>query len=267
MSLADFSLDALGAAAPGALPLPSSQGSLRSHPFSTTGPKREQLRRYDRLPCVVCTPEGPSPAKDCELGDLWTLALNGNPQVVYHSEWCSADPYRRGIALSRLCESLRAMGDQLCSDNAKAIVQPAVLEKAKEEWNTLQPHVVALDRGKASANQRVTLGSLSSTQAVPAARRDEDQVTAATVVHAWLTKPSSPLRTVLAVLSMGGAFYVASVHEKVGRAAVAADGGNLSEADFQAAVARKNGGREAGCAAAASSGGGGVDAMRSALLS
>ena len=39
-------------------------------------------------------------------------------------------------------------------------------------------------------------------------------------MHNWLTKPKSPLRGLLQILSSGGCFYAADIVERVARAAV-----------------------------------------------
>ena len=53
-------------------------------------------------------------------------------------------------------------------------------------------------------------------------RKDRGRVEAsARYVHAWLKKPVSPLRNLLAALSDGGSFFCASTHTRAGAGAVA----------------------------------------------
>ena len=57
-------------------------------------------------------------------------------------------------------------------------------------------------------------------------------------MHEWLSKQYSPLRSVIALFSAGGLFYVAQCHEKGARAYLAAGGGTMASM-LAAAVARR----------------------------
>ena len=54
------------------------------------------------------------------------------------------------------------------------------------------------------------------------------------VVHEWLSKPNSPLRSCIEMFSAGGLFYAAQCHEKGTRAWLSAGGG--SEQGMRAAA-------------------------------
>ena len=204
-------------------------------------PKRDTLRNDERLPSVALYPEGVSPVRDCSLCDLWNYAQEGGRATTMHSEWCSKEGYRRGIGLSRLCESLLSAAAELEAENVKFVVQPAIHAKAMEEFNTIKDALKVLNGGKATeSGGRVTLYSMKAKQMSSTGPSADAIATAAETIYDWLKLPKTPLRALLAILSSGGPFYAAAVNEKMARAAISTEGGNYALQDVvEAAKARR----------------------------
>ena len=58
---------------------------------------------------------------------------------------------------------------------------------------------------------------------------------AAKHLHVWLSKPTSPFRSLIAFLSSGGLFYVAQCHEKSARAYI---GQGVNSDTFQTTISQ-----------------------------
>ncbi len=76
-------------------------------PESTRATK---LRRYDQVAAMYVNPNGISPLHYAPNIKLWADVSKGNKRVAYFSEFADNDPYRRGIAISRLAETFVALG-------------------------------------------------------------------------------------------------------------------------------------------------------------
>ena len=93
--------------------------------------------------------------------------------------------------------------------------------EAMKEFNALKPHFTML-MGKdiATGDGGDTVGSIVYS-GVGDFKNPEEVTAAAKKVYEWLKKPSSKWRSLLVLLSGGGLFYSAAVHEKSHRAYIA----------------------------------------------
>ena len=189
--------------------------------------KRIKLKNIDLVPSQVLNPSGVSDIDGMSLQDLWAATAKGNKWCEFHSELASQDNYRMGIGLSRFAEAVLAGIEKLSDPNVKAALKEDVWEKASEEAERMTPFLKALNAGKGSQqdNQREDAGFAAMRKRAKLSQpaHTEDAIRAAAIaVHAWLAADQSPLRAVLHILGAGGAFYVATVNEKVARAFVRA---------------------------------------------
>ena len=109
----------------------------------------------------------------------------------------------------------------------KRILKEEVLEKVLKEIEDLQKHFKILDCGKGSEEERgVHVGSMKRRRKdpvaeVPKAVHTKEAIEASCqAVHTWLTSPESALRSVMHIMSHGGALYVGACAEKMIRAYV-----------------------------------------------
>ena len=63
------------------------------------GPKRKQLRRYERVAAQAFHPEAKAITHSCSLKDLWVMASKGNDNVAYFTDWADPPDPRPGIAV------------------------------------------------------------------------------------------------------------------------------------------------------------------------
>ena len=229
----DQALSALGAIAESAAPSQGS-GTRRPRPDEPME-RRTKLRRYDHVATQALNSGGESPMKTVGLQSLWSWVKAGNKAVAFYHEMASDDPYRRGVSISRLAQTLRCMKEAMGTENIKALMKPAMLEKARAELAEVQEFCTILDGGKATQNAKETIWSKATVK-----KKDREAVTAAAIkLHAWLMDDSKVLKHILAILSCGGVFYAASCAEKTMRAALSSEGGGINrEAFVAAAVAR-----------------------------
>ena len=197
-------------------------GALLSQTSSDGSPleKRRKLRHYDLLPGQILNAMGTSGIESVDLGRLYQTMSRGNKVCAAYSELCFPEPERRGVGLSRLSEVMMGAIDRLrgCQP-LRDILKEDALALIHAEAERLYPHFAALNRGNSTAARD---GGTIRSIAYSTGRqdRDSDPEAAAEAVHAWLSLPSSPLRSALALFSAGGLFYVAQCHEKGARAVV-----------------------------------------------
>ena len=203
--------------------------------MSKDGPKRKQLRRYERVAAQAFHPEAKAITHSCSLGELWTMASKGNDTVAYFTEWADPTDARRGVALSRLAQSLLVCFSELQKPAYGAVLHPKVAEALASEIKGLLPSLSILNGGKASPGALATLSQPSG-----AGCADEDSVReAAAKLFEWLAAERSPLRQAMALLSAGGVFYGAHTAERTARAFLSENGGRGNQELFvHAAVAR-----------------------------
>ena len=191
--------------------------------------RRIMLKNWDTVAAQCLNPYGPSYAEEFSLKTLWKATNKGNKACAFHSEFAADETqggdYRRGIGLSRLAETLLASIERLNTDNMKQLMKENYMNMAIAEADTLVPHLNVLNVGKGSQKQQGEQdGGFAGSRkrqrlaVVNVKQHTKDEVEAAAeAVHTWLSKPNSALRTMLHLLSSGGAFFAANTIEKVGR--------------------------------------------------
>ena len=186
--------------------------------YATPGPKqkRRKLWSYDHASHVFLNDAGTSGVEKATLKDLYSVCSKGNKAVAFFTELCDeTSKHARGIAHSRNAETLQKSIEKLESDQYQKLIQPGVLDKAREELDSLITHARILN---ASDMPTEGTGSLSTIRAGATPREESEVAEAAKKIHSWLSLDKSSLRSLICALSSGGLFYVTQVHEKVARA-------------------------------------------------
>ena len=200
--------------------------------------KRRKLRHYDLLPAQLINSMGASGIESVDLQRLWRSMAAGNKVAQAFSELCFDEPERRGVGLSRFAEVMVATIERLTeTQHYRQCLKIELWDAMKLECDELLPACRALYAGRGVASD----GNSCSIRAVAYERPvgdPGDLVPHVRRVHEWLSKTSSPLRSVIALLSAGGLFYVAQCHEKGTRAWLAAGGGSMEAMDAAAAARR-----------------------------
>ena len=228
-----------------------------STPRSTTNSnsqaetKRIKLRPWDTAAAQLLNPYGHSDVLHMTQAELWKAVAEGSTKAQFHSELAATEEtggnYRVGIGLSRFAETMLVAIEDLKKPIMTQLIQETPLASAKNEANELEPHFKILSVGKGRQEDTQTsangFGKLRKRKArqqdAPAVSAQETEE-AAKQIYQWLTKPQSPLRSILAILSSGAAFYAASVSEKVARAWVSQKPATIEDA-VTAAIARTGG--------------------------
>ena len=78
-----------------------------------SGERHTKLRRYEQVACQTLNPFGQSAIASCPLEKLWAAAAAGNKKAMFFSEFASTEPVRRGIAISRLAETLEELKNSM----------------------------------------------------------------------------------------------------------------------------------------------------------
>ena len=206
--------------------------------------KRKALRTYDLAPCQLVNGMGESAIGSVDLPTLYEVLEKGNKAVAYFSELCSDDDTRKQVAVSRLCEILQSTRKMLDQPAYKKYIEKKLFDAAMKELNELGPHLPILISKEPTKtddkNEEMTIGRLNyamNKDDKEEEKKEEPQVEeAAKAMHKWLSKPKSDLRSLLALLSGNGLFYVAQCHEKSHRAYLqqGCKRGSSNEADFVA---------------------------------
>ncbi len=193
--------------------------------------KRQSLRRYEHVAPQVLQIAGVSPIHECSNQQLWTFTNTGNKGVEFFSEYCAKEDYRRGIAGSRNAETMLSFGDVLKEPLLEKLLQPAILEKVKEEFAKIQGPLAILNGGKtSSANSKSFM-----TMCQESVKRNKDEVyVAAGAIHDWLASENSTVQGFLQVMSWGGIFYAAMCSDKIARCAIDSTCGNITRDKYQA---------------------------------
>jgi len=184
--------------------------------------KRSKLKSYDQMPAQVLNPNGESGISKTALPKLAKAMAGGNKGVLFFNELCDPLPKRKGIAVSRLSEVQLLNGEKLKDEVYKKNIAAPLYNDAMKEFKDLEPSFKVL-MGKGISmeddDNAETVGRIAYATGSTIAHRDPGEVnTAVKNVYAWLQKPTSKLRALTALLSGGGLFYVAAVHEKCHRA-------------------------------------------------
>ena len=223
---------------------PASAASAKDGSSGGDKPKRIRLMNQDTVAAKFLDPYAVSPLFDVDPATLWRLASNGDKWAAFWSELAATDEqggdYRHGVFLSRFAEVCLNAGEELCSneDFGKCIV-PKILDKAKQEFERLKPHLERLNAGKGSQEKgeqkRETVGGLKRKQkggdaakAMPGIPEMEESAHA---VYAWLEAgTNSNLRMLLNITSLGGVSYAFMAADKTTRAWVSAE--KIQKEDF-----------------------------------
>ena len=179
--------------------------------------RRVKLRGYESAPAVFFNPYGKSAAEDMSVKDVWQKVAEGSYHVAFHSELAATSstggPYRVGIGLSRLAESLLAALAELQQPVYKNVIDNALLRDALHEGVMLQPYLQVLHAGKATPTDdtprlgfsKVRAAHRAAVQTV-ACRNVDDLRLSAAHVWKWLQREDSHFRRLLGFLSGEGCF-------------------------------------------------------------
>jgi len=192
--------------------------------------RRIKLFPYDSVAAQLLEPHGASPVDQMTLADLWASTSKGNKRAMYHSHLCADhthDKWHVGAGISQTAASLQLAFTAIQGDSMKQLLRPELHERVMTEITALEPHVQMLNLGKGSQTQPDT-GSFRAakrsrgTESAEVAKTptEEELRAAAKALHAWLSKPKSPLRHLLDILSASNVFYTGHVAEMVARAAI-----------------------------------------------
>ena len=204
---------------------------------SASGEKRRKLRHYDLLPAQLLNPMGASGVESVDLRRLWRSMSAGNKVVAAFSELCLEDSQRHGVGLSRFAEVMVLTIQRLMdTPHYSHCIKEELWTSVRQECEQILPSFTAIHAGRGGMDAESS--SIRSVAYHRPVARAEDLTDHAAMVHAWLSKPSSPLRSVIAMLSAGGLFYVAQCHEKGARAWLEIGGGSL-QAMQEAVTARR----------------------------
>jgi hypothetical protein len=176
--------------------------------------KRQKLRQWDLVPAQALSSMGESGIEQCSLKELWTMVSTGNKAAAFFSEFADSDSTRRGIAISRLSQTIQVSVARLREPTCKKVLTPDLLKRALEEADRLEPHLGMLNGGNNVSTQMVGLKK----RALAVCKSPEDVSKAANVLYDWLMQDVSPLRSLIAFMSGAGGWYVAQCHEKTARA-------------------------------------------------
>ena len=192
----------------------SAAGSAGEAPIAS---KRRKLRHYDLLPAQLINSMGASGIELVDLPRLWDSMSAGNKVAEAFSELCFAEPERQGVGLSRLAEvMMHTIERLLTTPHYEANLKEELWTAVKTEAEELLPSMKALYAGRGGTDDRAaSIRSVAYQRKVPSC---SDLRPHATKLHDWLSKANSPLRSVIALFSAGGLFYVAQCHEKGARA-------------------------------------------------
>ena len=160
---------------------------------------------------------GASGIETASLDRVVAVMSKGNEAVKFFSELCDEDPKRKGRAISQLAEIQLKAGKKLKSTVYKESINEALYDAAMAEFRELEPSFIVL------AGKTMPVGGTSETAGGVACGSGKTRTPAAVhraaeQIYAWLCEPRSKWRSLMALLSGGGLFYVTSVHETCNRA-------------------------------------------------
>jgi hypothetical protein len=203
--------------------------------------KRSSLRKYEHVGAQTLDCSGVSPIHECSNGQLWKFAQGGNKGVLFFSEFCSDDDYRRGIAGSRHAETMQNFGQVLEDPMMEKLLNLDILKKVKEEYATIKPHLTILNGGKTSGGNSKSFQTMCKQDV----KKEEAPVKeAAAAVYDWLSNDNSAIHGFLQVMSWGGMFYVAMCSDKVARCAMDTTCGNITKDAYQKLMVARLCGKE-----------------------
>ena len=196
--------------------------------------KRRKLRHYDLLPSQLLNSMGASGIEHVPMEELWRSMCAGNKVAEAFSELCFDDAARHGVALSRFAEVMSLAIERLTQTaHYQACLKDEIWRPLVAEAEDMLPAFKAIDAGRGVADASAS----TSIRRVAYQRPTQDPgdlTPHVERIYAWLTRPHSTLRAVIALLSAGGLFYVGQCHDKGVRAWLHSGGG--SQQAMQTAV-------------------------------
>ena len=205
--------------------------------------RRTKLYPWDSVAAQMFEPHGVSALDSMTLKELWEGTARGNKKVSYHSHLCadaSKDAWHVGAGVSLTAATLINAIDFIKGGDMSRLIKEDLFTKVSKEIESLEPSLRILNLGKGSRTEQDTGSFRAAKRLRASAGTVKPQVTedelksAARVLHAWLQKPQSALRSMLFVLSGSGTYYAAHAAELVARAAIAHK--PMSEEDFVHAI-------------------------------
>ena len=202
-------------------------GDDSSNLAASVSAKRVMLKRWDHASVQGLDPAGVSVIEGLSLENLWKVVEAGNKAVAFYSNLASKEDTRVGIGLSQAAQALEAAIAKLNQPMMKKLIDPGAMAKAQAEATKLLPALKALNQGKEGTSTKDGVPTWSSMKRKSEAASGPHETpggghieidAAAKIYFDWLHQPTSPLRSILSLLSGGGVYYAAAVHEKVSRA-------------------------------------------------
>ena len=197
--------------------------------------KRQKLTNNDLLSAKMHNSMGANNIESIGLDKLAIVQAKGDRVTPYFTELCDENEKRKGIAMIRLSEVQLKTGARLCTPAYKTHINAELYDAAMKEFNALKPHFTML-MGKdiQTSDGGDTVGSIVYSGMGGDFRNEGEVNTAAKKVYEWLQKPKSKWRSLVVLLSGGGLFYTAAVHEKSHRAYIAhGESEKVKESDYQ----------------------------------
>ena len=159
--------------------------------------------------------------------DVWRMTREGGPSCLFHSNLAAVTEAeggsdRVGVGISQTAQVIVAMIKHLEDPHVNSLIKPELLALAKKEAAELMPLVTTLNFGKTGFTNAATgfMQMKRQRQEEVIISKPEDEVAiAAKELYVFLTKPTSPLRSFLEIMSGGGVFYTAFVGIKTAKAA------------------------------------------------
>jgi len=194
---------------------------------ANAGERRTKLKMWDSTCSQMLNPYGSSISKYYDVQKLWDTVSKGSKVAVYHSELAAGNDadgiYRQGVGLSRFAESMLASIDALKEPNISKLLKDAPLQAALADAAAIEPSLRILNQGKGSQSSSDAVGFQHMRAAAARAaaghtgHTDKEVSDAASTIHDWLSKETTPLRAILAIMGSHGAFWTGHVNEKVAR--------------------------------------------------
>ena len=120
-----------------------SHGEKRKAEHVVPSERRIKLKTCDAAAAQLLNPYGCSLAKNMSVKEVWQAVAEASKVAVFHSELAATvmtgGPYRVGVGLSRVAESLLAAFAQLREPLRTKIIIPELLQAAMTDADTLTP--------------------------------------------------------------------------------------------------------------------------------
>ena len=184
--------------------------------------KRAKLKPYDLLPSQVLNSMGESGIGTTSLKQLADVQARGNKAAAYFTELCDETLARKHVAVSRLSEVQLQTGEKLLkTPYYKKYIDAKLYDPAMKEFEELKPSFkTLLGKDVWTSDGKLTVSSIIYSSTSETKNKTEVNA-AAKKVYDWLQKKESKWRQLQVLLSSGGIFFVASVHERSHRAYLA----------------------------------------------